>query len=153
MRKISLFLIILASLILVGFVAFWPKNPVADLPDYPTKIMKVGNEEITLLVPTTSQERALGLGAVADLPENYGMLFSGYGEIGLWMKGMKYAIDIIWLDKDDAVIHFVNDARPESYPETIFSNPPNSTAVVAVELNSGDIERFNISIGTKVVWR
>ncbi len=118
------------------------------LPDYPTTSLVANGDTYTLLVPRNAQERQLGLGAVAKLPENYGMLFEGSGQIGIWMKGMGYAIDIIWLDGNNRVIHIVHNAQPDSYPETVYYNPSDTDAKMVVELNSGEAKRLGIEIGT-----
>lgn len=119
-----------------------------DLPDYPTASMAVDGDIYTLLVPRNTQERQLGLGAVKKLPEKYGMLFEGSGQIGIWMKGMHYAIDIIWLDSTNRVIHIVHNAQPDSYPETVYSNQPYTDARMVVELNTDEAKRLGIDNGT-----
>ena len=131
--------------------AWSPKiNPETNLPDYPTKTATIQGEKYTILTTRTVQENRLGLGAVADLPDNYGMSFFGSGKIGIWMKGMKYSIDIIWLDKDGRVIHIVHDAQPSSYPKTTFANPAGTDAHLVIELNTGEAKRLGLENGMKI---
>lgn len=123
------------------------------LPDYPTVDVKIANEDFTILMPRNREEWALGLGAIDELPEHYGMLFvADSGELGIWMKGMKYAIDIIWLDKNDKVIHIVENAEPSSYPE-IFRNPPLTFAARAIEINSGEVKRLGVKRGDLIKFK
>ena len=143
----------LGAILLFVFLAVYQNQKNSEkiiLPNYPTKTMSVGSTKITLMVPRTAREKALGLGAVAKLPENYGMLFSGFGQISLWMKGMEYAIDIIWLDEHNEVIHSVKNAEPSSYPAITYTNPFGTAAVAAVELSPGAIDRLGIRDGMRV---
>ncbi len=121
-----------------------------NLPDYPTKTATIQGEKFTILTTRTSQESQLGLGAVEKLPSHYGMSFNAYGRMGIWMKGMNYPIDIIWLDKNGAVVHIVHDAQPSSYPKTTFYNPVETNARMVIELNSGEAKRLGLENGVKI---
>ncbi|MCB9820212.1 DUF192 domain-containing protein [Candidatus Nomurabacteria bacterium] len=116
----------------------------SKLPNYPRVEATIANEKFTLLAPQTTKERQRGLSAVAKLPSGYGMLFPGHKYIRIWMKDMKYPIDIVWIDKDGKVIHIVDNARPSSYPKTTFVNPENTAAKYAIELNSGEAKRLGL---------
>ncbi len=142
--KIGFGLAIVACLLLFVFLN---RSGISSLPDYPRKTGTINGQQLTLLETQTAEERALGLGVVEKLPKNHGMIFPGQKLISIWMKGMKFPIDIIWLDKDNRVIHTVRDARPESYPQTTFINPKGTDARMVIELNTGDIERLNIKNG------
>lgn len=141
-------------LTVAGFKLFDPPQnnelQTTKLPDYPRKTAVVSGEDFTLLAPQTLAERRLGLGAVSELPDHYGMIFPGDGRIGIWMKGMSYAIDIIWIDKDGVVLHVEHNAEPASYPKTTFSNPADTKAGYAIELNAGEAKRLNVQIGATI---
>ena len=64
----------------------------------------------------------------------------------IWMRNMKFPIDIIWLDENLVVVDIKRDARPESYPE-IFR--PKSPARYVLEINATLSEVYNIKIGDK----
>ncbi len=151
---------VIAILILIGIFA-WPNKAKApeqakleqsqsNLPNYPTKTVTISGEKFTIMLPKKGQEQHLGLGAVSKLPQNYGMMFTGDGSIGIWMKGMSYPIDIIWLDESDAVIHIVENAEPSSYPKTTFINPSPTIAKSVIELNTGEAKRLGLQIGSKI---
>lgn len=140
-----------------GFILFLffngPNEKQAEtpkLPDYPTKIATIGGEKFTILQTRTEKERRLGLGAVPKLPKNYGMSFTANGSMGIWMKGMKYPIDILWLDKENTVVHIVHDAEVSSYPKTTFYNPRETDARMVIEINSGEAKRLGVENGSKI---
>lgn len=120
------------------------------LPDYPRTIAAIADEKFTLLEAQTQEEESLGLGAIPHLPDKYGMMFSGVGQMKIWMKGMNYPIDIIWLDVEGSIIHIVHDAQPSSYPKTIFVNPEQTDARKVIELNSGEAKRLSLRFGMHI---
>lgn len=135
--------------VIVYKVTHAPKST-PSLPSYARQTALIGGERVTLLMPETIEERQLGLGAVAELPKNHGMVFRGNDSINIWMKGMRYPIDIIWLDDKNTVIHVVDTAKPDSYPETTYMNPTGTDARAVVELNAGEAKRLNVRIGTTI---
>lgn len=145
--KIGLGLLALGFLVAL-IVYNYTKLP--PLPDYPRRIATMNNHRITLLETRTPQENALGLGAVPQLPRDYGMLFSGKGSMPIWMKGMRYPIDIIWLNTDNQIIHIVPDAQPSSYPETTFTNSVGTDARWVIELNAGLADQIGLKLGDQV---
>lgn len=64
-----------------------------------------------------------------------------------WMKDMKFAIDIIWIDEDKKITDITHNATPGTYPE-IFK--PSLPAKYVLEVMSGWIEKNNIEIGMQV---
>lgn len=119
------------------------------LPDYPRIGVKIGAEDFTILETKKGKESSLGLGAVPELPKNYGMLFGGRGSIGIWMKGMNYPIDIIWIDENWEVIHIAHDVKPSSYP-TVFTNPKGTNAWYVIEIGAGEVRRLGLDMGDKI---
>lgn len=141
----------LAGLFLVRTGGLTPQTETANLPKYPTRIVKIGGENFTILQTRTQVERELGLGAVKNLPRHYGMLFVADDQLGIWMKGMKYPIDILWIDHDNRLIHIVHDADPSGYPKTTYVNPPHTRARYVIEINAGEAKRLGLTLGDKIV--
>ncbi len=99
----------------------------------------------------TPAEQALGLGALDSLAPDEGMLFR-FGSPGvhpIWMKGMRYAIDILWVGADQTVVHVERSVSPETYP-TVFGNPAERPAVAVIELPAGTADRHAIGAGAVV---
>ena len=75
------------------------------------------------------------------------MVFETDSEGGIWMKDMNIPLDIVWLDKDKAVIYMVTDASPNLPQDKIFK--PKSPARYILELSAGSIQKSGIKIGSK----
>lgn len=100
---------------------------------------------------TTDNERTKGLSGTKQLdPDSvFVFVYPEDGNWGIWMKDMKYDIDIIWVNKGGEVIYLVKDAKPSSYPKTIYEPGSDNTRYV-IEMASGNIERAGIHKGSKV---
>ncbi len=132
-----------AVIFLISFY-FFMKNDETGL-----KKIKIGEAEILVELADDNTKRRLGLSGRDSLAEGRGMLFVFESEAALsfWMKDMRFAIDIIWLDKDKAVVDITENATPESYPQR-FS--PKSPSKYALEVPAGFAARNNISAGDKM---
>lgn len=120
--------------------------PTADLfPD--TRPMKIGTTPVKASIARTWPERIRGLSGTPYLPSDTVKLFvfESAGFHSIWMKDMKYAIDILWADESGTIVHVVEGATPESYPETF---TPNSPAVYVVETVAGFVSQHGIVRGT-----
>lgn len=97
----------------------------------------------------TDADLARGLSDRPCLLDNYGMLFDFKTEAkhGIWMKDMKFSLDIVWLDAGQRIVHIKENALPASYPE-VFS-PTNDTRYV-IELPAGVFSEHNLKIGDEV---
>ena len=100
----------------------------------------------SVIVARTDAERELGLGGRDSLSPETGMLFvfDHAEKYGFWMKDMKFAIDIVWLDENLRVVHVENSLLPETYPK-IFSPGENSRFVL--EVAAGIAQKNNYSDG------
>lgn len=104
---------------------------------------------IKVEIADTSEERTRGLSGNAGLAEDEGMLFVFNEDAPhtFWMKDMRFAIDIIWISRDGAVVHVEENVAPESYP-AVFA--PRNEARYVVELPAGWSQRHDVSIGDRV---
>src|SRR4051812_35678814 len=69
-----------------------------------------GSQKVSLDVANTPKSRELGLSGRNSLADNKGMLFL-FDEPGLpsfWMKGMKFPIDILFLNNNKIVTLYKN---------------------------------------------
>lgn len=109
---------------------------------------------IAVEVADTPEARELGLSGRSGLSEDEGLLFvfDAPGNYAFWMKDMKFAIDIIWLDQQGVVVNVENNVTPESYFETnppkVFINRP--AAAYVLELPAGQAAHNGIYLGTQV---
>lgn len=108
--------------------------------------VQLGSGEYQLRVAHTERARVAGLAGVTQLSENGGLLmdFESDGQWGIWMKGMKIPIDIVWLNSNKQVVHIVENASPDT-PETTYL--PLEEARYVVELAAGAVSRDGITQG------
>ena len=106
-------------------------------------VLTAGSHRYFLQLAVTSAQQARGLGYRARLPVSSGMLFVFplSGTRCFWMRGMRFALDIIWLSPSDEVVTVHRDLLPED---------PSIYCAVAedvVELDAGQAHAAGISVG------
>jgi uncharacterized protein len=121
------------------------------VPKETTVTLKAPKNSIQIIVASTSEASARGLGGRTSLPPDWGMLFpfGTPGMYGFWMKDMHISIDMIWIGADKKVLGVTSAVSPATYP-TIFY-PPDPISYV-LELNSGKAKAFGIATGTLLVF-
>lgn len=120
--------------------------------NYETVTLEINGHKIKTERAQTPDQRALGLGERDTLATNHGMLFDfpTSGKHGIWMKGMRFPLDIIWL-KEGVVIDLATNvpvAEPGSLNLDIYS--PQADADKVLEVNAGTIERLKLKVGDKI---
>ena len=103
----------------------------------------------------TAAERTRGLGGHAPLGADEGMLFvfPEAGRHSFWMKGMTFALDIIWI-RDGQVVHVLADVpppRPGTPDSELPIYTPPATADYVLEVSAGFAARWGIQAGSRVV--
>ena len=134
---------ILLSLLCIVLISFlgWQLFFGKDRSAHVSREVYIDEQVFQLEVADTDEERALGLGYRDSLCATCGMLFQ-FPEPGMysfWMKGMRFPLDIIWLD-GNRVVFIVRAVSPSSLE--LFTPPEPADAVL--EVNAGlakNIER------------
>jgi uncharacterized protein len=144
-NKITWIIVILAvfGLIYVGYTALF-----GDVKN--STPVSVGAKTFYAKLATTDLEREKGLSGTDKLAENEAMLFVFDREATwkIWMKDMKYPIDIVWINSKKEVVHTVRGAEPDSYPSRYFIPPRNASYVL--EIPEGSVNKYGINVGKKV---
>lgn len=102
----------------------------------------------------TPSDRKKGLSKRDLLPLTEGMLFvfEKSGLWGFWMKDMKFAIDIIFIDENKKIVDFAKNVPPE--PDTkdgeLTVYKPKVEAMYVLEINAGLSDFNNLKIGDAV---
>jgi uncharacterized membrane protein (UPF0127 family) len=118
---------------------------------YPVVVpMTIGNVEVLASVAQSWPDRIKGLSDTPYIPEQVVKLFvfDSPGFHSIWMKDMNYAIDIIWVDDAQKVVHVEKGAAPESYPAMFV---PEIPAKYVIETAAGFVEKNTITVGSAVV--
>jgi uncharacterized membrane protein (UPF0127 family) len=110
----------------------------------------LGNTAINVEVVDTDASRERGLSGHAQLAEGEGMLFvfETDDQWGIWMKDMKFPIDIVWAAADGTIVTILRNVAPETYP-MVFT--PASPARYVLELPAGYVDAHQVAEGTKIV--
>ncbi len=140
------FLFLLIAIVIVTVFQFLPRR--VDAPHNATA--QIGTATFSLIVVDTPETRELGLGGRNELKENEAMLFifDFPAKHEFWMKGMRFPIDILWLDRDFQIVHIAPQISPDTYPKTSFS--PEKEALYVLETVSGFSSKNGLKVGDKI---
>ena len=105
----------------------------------------LGEQTIMLEIAMTQEEQERGLGGRDSLAQDRGMLFI-YKTAGIryiWMRNMRFPIDILWINSKGVIEHIERNVSPSSYPKNFTSPFPshyilevNAGVAAAVEVGS-----------------
>jgi uncharacterized membrane protein (UPF0127 family) len=104
-------------------------------------------------IADTDQARALGLGNRSSLGANSGMLFLfPTAKIPqFWMKGMKFPLDMIWINGDTIIGFEQKIPQPTGTSgETLPIYSPTQPVDKVLEVNSGFVQAHGIVAGDKL---
>lgn len=150
---VRIFIDVVIVLTIFGVVFFLYQNYSAPVMNYLYGQQKTSvflrDVAVSVTIVDTPEDRLKGLSGVSSLPDNEGMLFifDEEGRYGFWMKDTLLALDIIWINNEQEIVHIERNVRPESYPATYYSPVP---ARFVIELNAFFTSTFNINVGDKV---
>ena len=115
--------------------------------------LHIGNDTIKLQLANDSAAWQQGLSGMPCLPNGQGMLFDFHkaGTYSMWMKDMKFSIDMVWVGADKKVVKVESFVRPDSYPQT-FANPAGRPARYVIELRYGTAPYYGISPGNTLTF-
>ncbi|MEM3065103.1 MAG: DUF192 domain-containing protein [Candidatus Nitrosotenuis sp.] len=112
----------------------------------------VNGFEIMADIAFTEEQREKGLSIKDTLNEDEGMLFIFQQEsrYNFWMNGMKFPIDILWLDAAGKVVHIESNLQPCASANDCADYAPAKNALYVLEVAAGFAERHNVQIGTDI---
>lgn len=150
MSYVKYLLIPLTLLLTAAFLGCDPSPP-----DDGAERVIIGDVWFEVEVPRTQYAKQQGLTGRPYLEADKGMLYLAEGpQAGaFWMKGMRFPLDFIWIGNDCRVV----DMHP--YAPVPTANTPdewiptyrsNRSAAFTLEVNAGDIDRYDIRVGDRV---
>ncbi len=122
----------------------------------PTEPMvTIGGVTFTAEVAHTLDGRARGLSGRDHLAPGTGMLFvfEGGPVSSFWMKGMRFAIDFVWISAHCEVAGVTTDApppEPGAPDSSLLSYEPPAPAAYTFEINAGEVAQHGIEPGDPV---
>ena len=127
-----------------------PQQAVPRCGEYRTdKVVTIGSEKIKAEVVETVAEQEKGLSGRPCIEPDRGMLFVHQkpGRYPIWMKDMKFPIDIVWINRDRQIIGYDFNVEPSTYPDSFVSEKP---AQYILELQANRAKNLDIKLGTPV---
>lgn len=133
-------------------------NPITrrsiDCINYRTPLngtMQLGSKKLAVERVDTETKRQQGLSNRPCIKDNQAMLFvfdsnSNYNNC-FWMKDMRFAIDIVWLNNDKKVVYILRDVQPETYPNSFCPGQPSN---YVLELKANTALKLGVEVGTSV---
>lgn len=143
MKKI---VIIALSILAVLLFLYYRAHPLATQ-------VEIRANRFTVELAVTNAEKEKGLGDRTELAADHGMLFvyDHPEQYRFWMKGMRFPIDILWIENKKIVDISANVqvASGSSLP----TYAPKLPVSQILELNAGTVDRLGIQLGDTVTIR
>jgi uncharacterized membrane protein (UPF0127 family) len=150
MRRV---LLLVAAGVLLGvgiFLALGEEDVDGPAPE---AVVEIGGATVRADVADDEASRRRGLAGRAGLEDDEGMLFLLPDDSpAFWMKGMRFPIDIVWID-DGRVVDVTADVPPPRESESDAALPtysPRRPANRALEVNAGWAARHGVTRGDVV---
>ena len=115
-----------------------------------TQSISIKDQTFTITIVKTEAERQKGLSGRASLPLDEGMLFlfDKPDSYAIWMKNMKFPIDIIFI-RDDKIVTITENAKPATTGEPPIYQPSQPSDKI-LEINAGLSKKNNFKPGDTV---
>jgi uncharacterized membrane protein (UPF0127 family) len=110
----------------------------------------LGGADFKTEVNKTKEEYEKGLGGRPCILADQAMLFAYTKplQIGIWMKDMKFPIDIVWISSGKKVVGLEINVAPSTYPDKFVNK--DQPAQYVLELKANRVKELNIDLGSPV---
>lgn len=97
----------------------------------------------------TADEQKVGLSKYSSYDDTRGMIFEydTPGDACMWMKDMKFPIDMVWLNSSKQIVKIEVNVAPNTYPDKFCSKDP---AKYVIELNRFVSEYAGLEVGQHI---
>lgn len=142
-QRILRWLIVIGVFLLVGLGI---KTVIDDITK-PKMLVSLAGATFQVDVAQTDDELQKGLAGRSSLASDEAMLFEFPRDDtwGIWMKGMKFPIDIIWLDSNKQVVYVKSNVQLDAEPYELYEPPVPARYVL--EMAAGGVDKFKIKKG------
>ncbi len=112
--------------------------------------IQIGDTAVAVERADTETLREQGLSGRASLPEGQALLFvfDTDGMWGIWMKDMKFPLDIVWADSSGKITTIYRSVSPYTYPKVFY---PAALTRYVVELPAGFAAAHGVATGTTIL--
>lgn len=154
MKKV---LFVFALFLVLAFGMVFAQNYLKTKSFFPLKenpTITINDHSFQVSVADSQKEKEIGLSETKSLPKNQGMifLFEKPGFYSFWMKNMKMAIDIIYIN-DQKIVTIQDNVEPPKNPiesPIIYTSTEPSDKVL--EIQAGLSRAYNFKKGDKVKY-
>ena len=138
-------LIVISTCIVLFSFWFYSQHPLSA-----TVVIK--QTEFIVDLAITPKEKTKGLSFRKTLLPTHGMLFvyENKDKYPFWMKDMNFSLDFIWIDGN--VIVDITKNIPPANSTNMQIVKPIVPANKILEINAGEIDKYNIQIGDTVIF-
>ena len=121
---------------------------------YYTMDIIIKNITLNVDIAITDLQKQNGLSVKNTLEEDEGMLFifEKPKKTGFWMNGMKFPIDIIWLNSNLSIIHIEEELQPCLNILNCPVYKPDKNALYVLETVSGFTNKYNVKENDNVYF-
>lgn len=163
MKKFAIQAILLVIVIGFTLLYFSPTNQGSgdfSLPflPQPTKFetLQINGSKLKVEIADTTSKKSKGLSGRDFLAQDEGLLFvyDKPDKYAYWMKGMKFALDFVWI-KDNIVVDLLPNIPPPASGQKDSALPIYTAKVEfnkVLEVNAGVIQRLNIKAGDTIIF-
>lgn len=141
-------IIILSIVMICGVFVFTYLNQKSETSNnFDHYTLSLNGVNIKHILANTAETRVKGLSGMESLPKDTVMffIFDVPDKYGIWMKDMKFPVDIIWLDHEGRVITLESNVSPDTFPKVFF---PLENSLYTIEANSGFIDKNQLEVGS-----
>lgn len=120
--------------------------------EYKMRYIHIGNKRLRAKVANDMAKRGKGLSGAKKLKDNECMLFIFHhaAKYPVWMRGMNFPIDILWLDEQKKIIDMRSDMKPARHILDFSTYSPRKEAKYAIELPAGFVKDKKVKTSTSV---
>lgn len=119
---------------------FFPTTPIVHFGDLPVRVEVVQSREALT-------KGLSGRDSVGEHTKGMFFIFPDTDYHGIWMKDMKFSIDIVWIDENLTVIGIERNVSPDTYPRVF---RPEKPVRYVLETEDRYIDLVGIRVGQKV---
>jgi uncharacterized membrane protein (UPF0127 family) len=119
----------------------------------PTARIETPHGTIVVEIAATPAARSAGLSNRNELHSTDGMLlrWDAPGRHPIWMAGMRFPLDLVWIDGAGRVLAVVPNVQPcRAEPCTLYEPDGTATAVAVLELPAGGAAEHRLAAGVRV---